>query len=80
MEFLALDLDITKKVGNRKREAESFLKLGEGFFKTANFQEAIQYFEQYRRVCIELEDRAGEGSAYGKLGDTYHSVGNFDAA
>ena len=80
MEFLALDLDITKKVGNRKREAESFLKLGEGFFKTANFQEAIQYFEQYRRICEELEDRAGEGSAYGKLGDTYNSVGNFDAA
>ena len=80
MEFLPLDLDITKKVGNRKREAESFLKLGEEFFKTANFQEAIQYFEQYGRICEELEDRAGEGSAYGKLGDTYNNVGNFDAA
>ena len=78
MEFLPLDLDISKKVGNRKIEGEWFLKLGEEYFKTANFQEAIQYFEQYGRICKELEDKAGEGSAYGKLGDTYNSVGNVE--
>lgn len=80
VEFLPLNLDITKKVGNRKIEGEWFLKLAEDSFETGNFQEAIQSFDQYGRICKELKDRAGEGSAYGKLGDTYNSVGNVDEA
>ena len=80
MEFLPLDLDLSKKVGNRKIEGEWFLQLGEEFLKTANCQEAIQSFDQYGRICKELKDRAGEGRAYGKLGDTYNSVGNVDKA
>lgn len=80
MEFVPLNLDITKKVGNRKREGECFVKLGEDYFKTGNFQEAAENFEQYARICKELEDRAGEGSAYGKLGGTYNSIGSVEKA
>ncbi len=41
MTFTPLNLDIAKKVGNRKKVGLQYLKLGNGFLEISRFQKAI---------------------------------------
>ena len=40
----------------------------------------IEYHEQQLSIAIEVGDRAGQGRAYGNLGNAYHSLGQFQQA
>ncbi|XP_068680153.1 tetratricopeptide repeat protein 28-like [Montipora foliosa] len=42
-----------------------------------NFKQAVEYYENDLSIAKKVEDRAGEGSAYGNLGIAYISLGNF---
>ena len=77
MEFRPLNLDIADKVGVRKHEALHYLKLGDSYSEISYFQEAIDSYGQYLRICKEQQDRTGEGNAYGRLGSVYVGVGKF---
>ena len=44
------------------------------------FQEAIEYLNQRLSIAKEVGDRAGEGTAYGNLGNAYRSLGKFQEA
>ncbi|KAL9965088.1 hypothetical protein ACROYT_G028836 [Oculina patagonica] len=80
MTFTPLNLDIAKKVGNRKKVGLQYLKLGNGFLEISRFQKAIDNYQQYLRVCKEQEDKKREGHAYGKLGNAYNSIGKIKEA
>ena len=45
-----------------------------------NPKEDINHHKQCLRIAKELGDRAGEGSAYGNLGNAYQSLGNLKQA
>ena len=75
MAFPPLNLDITKKVANRKNEGALYLNLGDSFAELSQFQDAINSYQQYLRISKEQGDKAGEGQAYGKLGNACISVG-----
>ena len=45
-----------------------------------NFHKAISYHERRLQIANEVGDIAGEGRAYGSLGNAYHSLGNFRRA
>ena len=80
MEFSPLELDVSRKVGNKRTEGRQCLELGDGYVGLSNFEEAMECYEQYLSICKELEDRAGEGIAYRKLGNAYNSVGKLNKA
>ena len=44
------------------------------------FEKAIEYHERDLKISKELGDRAGEGKAYGNLGNVYDSLGDFQKA
>ena len=44
------------------------------------FRKAIEYQEKHLKIAIEIGDRAGEGRAYGNLGNAYSSLGDFRKA
>ena len=44
------------------------------------FNQAIEYYEKHLSIAKEVGHRAGEGSAYGNLGNAYLSLGNFKQA
>ena len=41
---------------------------------------AIEYHEKLLKIAIEIGDRAGEGAAYGNLGNAYDSLGQYPKA
>ena len=45
-----------------------------------NFRKAIECHEKHLKIAIEIGDRAGEGRAYGNLGNGYGSLGDFAKA
>ena len=45
-----------------------------------DFKQAVKYHNQHLSIAKELGDRAGEGSAYGNLGNAYQSLGDFKQA
>lgn len=75
MAFPPLDLDITKKVANRKKEGVLYLNLGDSFTELSQFQDAIDSYQKYLRISKEQGDKAGKVQAYGKLGNACSSVG-----
>ena len=45
-----------------------------------DFQQAIQYHQKRLQIAKDLGDRAGEGRAYGNLGNAYQPLGDFQKA
>ena len=45
-----------------------------------DFKQAVKYHNQHLSIAKELGDRAGEGRAYGNLGNAYDSLGDFKQA
>ena len=41
----------------------------------ADYAKAIEYHAQHLAIAKEVGDRAGEGGAYGNLGNAYPSLG-----
>ena len=44
------------------------------------YQRAIENHEKDLKIAKKIGDRAGEGGAYGNLGNAYHSLGNYQKA
>ena len=47
------------------------------FYSLGNFKQAIEYHKLDLSIAKEVGDRAGEGRAYGNLGNAFSSLGNF---
>ena len=45
-----------------------------------DFQQAIEYHQKHLSIAKAVGDRAGEGGAYGNLGNAYDSLGDFQQA
>ena len=45
-----------------------------------DFQKAIEYHERHLNISKQVGDRAGEGHAYGNLGNGFYSLGDFQKA
>ena len=54
--------------------------MGIPYMSLGDFRKAIEYHEKHLKIAIEIGDRAGEGRAYGNLGNPYFSLGDFRKA
>ena len=45
--------------------------------KRGDYQEAIEYHEKRPGIAKEIGYRAGQGAAYGNLGNTHQSLGDY---
>ena len=54
--------------------------LGSGYFRLAQFEKAIEYYEQALDISREIGDRREEGLRLGNLGNAYYSLGQVDKA
>ena len=45
-----------------------------------DYRKAIEYHEKRLKIAKEIGDRAGEGRAYGNLGNAYDSLGDYQKA
>ena len=48
--------------------------------KRGDYQEAIEYHEKRPGIAKEIGCRAGQGAAYGNLGNTHQSLGGYQKA
>ena len=62
--------------------AASFIycTLGNAYQSQGDFNKAIEYHTLHLAIAKEVDDRAGEGRAYGNFGCAYQSQGDFSKA
>ncbi len=75
LENLQASLEIAKKSGKKKEEAESLTCLGQSFFKWGKHEKATDLFEQALTIAKKSGDKAGEAEALIQLGLLYQSIG-----
>ncbi|NBD31946.1 MAG: tetratricopeptide repeat protein [Cyanobacteria bacterium] len=78
-------LEIAGEINDRDLEAAYNRNIGltvqhsQGL-EASQYQRAIKYHEKDLAIARELEDRGGEGGAYGNLGNAYQSLGQYQQA
>ena len=50
------------------------------YVSLGDYRKAIEYHEKRLKIGKEIGDRAGEGRAYGNLGNAYDSLGDYQRA
>jgi tetratricopeptide (TPR) repeat protein len=60
--------------------AWDYCTLGNWYQSLGNFSKSIGYHTQDLAIAKEVDDRAGDGRAYGNRGNAYHSKGNCSKA
>jgi len=70
-------LEIAKKIGNPKLEAEALMGLGRDVDRKSNQAEAIKYYEQALAIAKKIGDRQSEGRILNHLGAAHRSRAYF---
>ena len=47
------------------------MEISNAYQSLGDYRKAIEYHEKRLKIAIEIGDRAGEGRAYGNLGNAY---------
>ena len=66
--------EIDNEVGEKREEEKGNSNISDAYVNT------IKYLEMYLKFSKEVGDRPGEGKAYGKLGNTFYGLGDFQKA
>ncbi|MDJ0580326.1 tetratricopeptide repeat protein [Crocosphaera sp.] len=72
--------EISRKIGERGREAISLSNLGIAYHALGQYQQAIIYYQQALEIYREIGNRQSEGNALGNLGTAYDSLGKHKKA
>ncbi|MFM6658109.1 MAG: tetratricopeptide repeat protein, partial [Microcystis panniformis] len=74
IEFHQQSLAITREIGDRKGEANSYNNLGNVYDSLGEYQKAIEFYQQSLAITREIGDRGGEANAWFNLGLTYDKL------
>ncbi|ERT04965.1 TPR repeat family protein [Lyngbya aestuarii BL J] len=80
MNVLAESPVLAQSQDQRKAQADQLLEQGIQQYKTSQFQEALQSFQQALEIYREIGDRNGEGRSLGSLGNAYRRLGQYQEA
>ena len=56
------------------------MEIGVAYESLCDFRKAIEYHKKHLKIAVEIDERAGEGQAYGNLGNAYKSLCDFRKA
>ncbi|MBD1935217.1 MULTISPECIES: tetratricopeptide repeat protein [Cyanophyceae] len=73
-------LATTRKIGERKGEANSLIGLGNAYDSLGQYQLAIDYYQQSLAIFPKIGDRNGEAKSLANLGNAYDSLGQYQLA
>ncbi|REJ40695.1 MAG: tetratricopeptide repeat protein [Microcystis flos-aquae DF17] len=80
IEFYQQSLAITREIGDRGGEANSYDNLGIVYGLLGEYQKAIEFHQQSLAIKREIGDRWGEAKSYNNLGSVYRSLGEYPKA
>ncbi|MBD2425948.1 CHAT domain-containing protein [Phormidium sp. FACHB-1136] len=73
-------LAVAQELGDRRREGEALIRLGNTHLHLGQPQEAIGIFQQSLVIAREIGNRQAEGYALGGLGSAYYNLGQHSQA
>jgi CHAT domain-containing protein/Tfp pilus assembly protein PilF len=73
-------LDLWRKMGERREEAGTLLRLGSVSHNLSRLTEALDYYNQALPIWKALGDRAKEAQTLSGMGWTYYSIGELQKA
>jgi CHAT domain-containing protein len=73
-------LELYRRAGDRKREAETLIKIGEVYYFLGEPQKALEKFNQALPMCREVGDHKDEAITLGNIGAVYASLGEMQKA
>ena len=71
---------IAQSVSDRKAEADRLYEQGKQQYRTSQFRNAFQSYQQALSLYREIGDRAGEGTTLNNIGAVYSSLGQYPQA
>ncbi|MEG4326093.1 tetratricopeptide repeat protein [Microcoleus sp. F6_B4] len=80
MDYLDQSLDISKHLGDRRREGIALSQLGTSYRSLGDSSTAIDYYQQSFTIAKEIGDLVHKGITLGELGITYSFVGMHNQA
>ena len=81
IEYHEKHLKIAIEIGDQERRRTSLWKSRSVLtFHWVTSEKPLSIIEKHLKIAIEIGDRAGEGRAYGNLGNAYFSLGDFRKA
>ncbi len=57
--------------------AETIYNIGNYYFEQSHLKEAISYYEEYKELCIKLNDRANYSSILNEIGNVYYLLSDY---
>ena len=54
--------------------------MGNAYYSLGQYQQAIEYYQQWLAIAREIGDRGGEANSLGNLGNAYYSLGQYQQA
>ncbi|XP_014616717.1 PREDICTED: tonsoku-like protein isoform X8 [Polistes canadensis] len=69
-----------KRDGNLQQLAEIIKELGDLYYQTGKFEDALKEYHQQLEVCEILNDELNTAVAHRMIGETYTSLGNYEDA
>jgi len=69
------NLEIEKKLKNRKNQAYSTINIGSSLQHLSRYDEALYYFGEAQVILEEINDLRGQGYNYGNIGLVYEKKG-----
>ena len=80
LKFFQQALDICRKIGYKKGEANALDNIGIVYGIQNKLTEALKFFQQALDIYLEIDDKKGEASALDNIGIIYRRQGNLDEA
>ena len=69
-----------KRDGNLQQLAEVTKELGDVYFETGRFEDALQEYKEQLEVCNILEDKLNIAVAHRMIGEIYANLGTYEEA
>ena len=74
------NLRLAQQINNRRQIKWSFMGLGTTQFYLENYQQAIAYYRQAKKIALEDKDMPSAANASGEIGLVYLTIQNYDSA
>ncbi len=80
VEFYSKGLEASRASRDRAAEGTACYRLGKTYIEVGQAGKAVNFLDEYERICSELDDLQGQGTACAALAAAYQSIGDDEKA